>query len=173
MPGSVRLDRTMQTMTPEDDRWVDTYTDKIDTSGVEHTDLAATKAIKEEVTRVVYGEREFAWVTYGGREMIALRPTQGQVAALARLGKSGRMDDIQRVANFLDMLEAFLADPEDKTWLSNVMLGGDMEMGVGTEDGSEPHITALGLLNTVARAFATDGDNREEKRAMKKARRAP
>jgi hypothetical protein len=109
-------------------------------------------------------------VTYGGRVLIALQPTSGQIAAMARLGRSGRMDDSQRIANLLDIMELLLAEDVDKAWLANGMLGGEMDIGDADDDDTKP-ASALGLLRALTRAYAPE-DNREGRRAAeKKARR--
>jgi hypothetical protein len=107
-------------------------------------------------------------VTFGDRVLIALEPTDGQVAVMARLGKSGRMDDMTRVAGILDLMELLLADPEDKTWLSSGLLGGEMGFGTGDDTGSD--LTAMGLLRAIMAAHRPEPTNREERRtAAKKA----
>lgn len=132
---------------------------------VDESDEARMTAARE-----LYPDRELKFVDYIDRRIIAIRPSQGQVASMARLGRSTRMDDVARVSNLLDMLDALLADPDDRDWLASGLLGGDMDMGTGMEDGTETEATALGLLYATTRAWADDG-NRADRRVAKKARR--
>lgn len=119
-----------------------------------------------------YPTREVALITYGDRRLVVLNPTEGQTAAIARMLRSSRIDDLTKVSNILDILEALLADPADQAWLSDRMLTGNMDMGGQTVEALEAGPpSALGLLRKIAQTFAPP-ENREERReTARKARR--
>lgn len=117
--------------------------------------------------RAEHPNRMLDVVTFGGRDMIVFKPTDGQAAAMAQLGRSSRMEDLDRIANIVDLIQALLVEPEDRAWLAAGMLGGDIEFGSEeTFTSAEPGVTALGLLDAITRRFGS-GTNRAARRARR------
>lgn len=112
--------------------------------------------------------RELAVITFAGRDMIIYRPTDGQAAAMAQIGRSLSMTDMDRVANIVDLTVALLVEPEDRSWFSAGMLNGGIEFG--SEESFNPNRppdpTCLGLLDAVTRKFNMGG-NRAERRSRR------
>lgn len=117
--------------------------------------------------RAEHPSRVLDVITFAGRDMIVFRPSDGQAAAMAQLGRSVRMDELDRVANIVDLVQALLVEPEDRAWLSAGMLTGEIDFGSEASFGPDgPDETALGLLNAVTTKFAMAG-NRAERRARR------
>lgn len=136
-------------------------------------DFAAEDAEHLAEVAAKHPGREAAILPYADRRMAVLRPTEGQQAAIARMLRSSRIDDLTKVSNLLDILEALLADSYDQAWLSDRMLGGDMDVAVGETiaDLEAGPPSAMGLLRKIAQAFAAPANREERRETVRKARR--
>lgn len=131
----------------------------------EQDEFERTLAAEVEAVRQAHPGRQVDWVMFNGEPMIVFRPTEGQVAALARLSVSVHMDDIQRVANFLDTLEQLIADEHDRRRFAGQMLTGEIDFGRDEDVGkADAPVSALQLLELIAAKFGVD-ENRADRRA--------
>lgn len=132
---------------------------------------------KQDLTeaRALYPSRRLELIDYADREMIVFAPTRAQALALSRVGMSRTVEDVQRLSDFLDLIEALVVEDDDKRWLNAEVLSGRLDFGAEGEvtdtpvEGAAP--TVLGLLGAIAAVFAVEGDNRADRRRNAKARR--
>lgn len=132
-------------------------------------DPTHAKELMEDLAalRAAHPNRRLDVITFADRDMIVFCPTEGQIAAMAQLGRSAQMADLDRVANLVDVIQSLLVESEDQLWLGVQLLSGAMDFGVSEAFAEgEPQQTALGLLDAITRKFRIVG-NRAERRARR------
>lgn len=121
--------------------------------------------------RAEHPDRRLELISYADREMIVFAPTRAQALALSRTGMSRTVEDVQRLSDFLDLIEQLLAEADDRRWLNAEVLSGRMDLGDegDVENPADAKPSVLGLLGAIVAVFAVE--NRADRRRNAKVRR--